>query len=226
MLTYDKIHNYYYFDNLNFRHGFAKTLPEFTSSAICLGAEQTHSPLIELIKAPLVKQSLVVPKVDGLLFLGKSSKRICLYVKSADCLPILLYSKKDYLFGAVHMGYKGALNNIINNLFSYLKELKIDLNNLKIVFGPSINGACYNIPMGRYNRFAAKFKHSSQFLFTGQNQYYLSLTAFAYFQLRKLGVPRRAFTWQPLCTHCQADLFYSFRAGDRNHNLFNFIVND
>lgn len=208
-------------------YGFSKQLPKADKNRIFLAPSQVHGSLIKIIDSNSVTSSQVFNSYDGVLYKQEqTSRKVCLYVKTADCLPILIYSDKAKILGAVHMGYQSAYKGILDNLVDNLTFLKVNFQDLTIVFGPCINGACYNIPMARFKQFQNSFNNSSLFLFKNAKNSYLSLNAFAYFQLRSLGIPKGAFSWRLYCTHCQADKFYSFRRGDRNHNLYSYLYND
>ena len=213
--------------NSRISFGFSKKLPQKSAQRFFLGAEQVHGSLIKTIHSDQITSSRVFDSCDGVVYKQeKTFKKVCLYVKTADCLPLLIYSPKNKLLGAVHVGYKSAYLGILTNLVNLLTSLKVDFQELSVVFGPSINGACYNIPMSRYKRFQDKFENSSSFLFTNAKNYYLSLAGFAHSQLISLNVPKTAFSWQLYCTHCQADKYYSFRRGDRNVNFYSYLTYD
>lgn len=208
----------------NIRYGFSKKLPK--TKALCLAPEQTHSALVTVLnsKSSLNYAMTEIPKVDGLIYQISSPTAVCLSVKTADCLPILLYEQKAGIMAVVHMGYRGAYLGILDNLMKQLLSLPIDLDRLRVRFGPSINGACYNIPMTRFEQFAQRFDNNPLFLFRFQQNYFLSLTSFAFYYLRRLKIPRANFQWQLYCTHCQRKQFYSFRRGDRHHNQYSYLI--
>ena len=203
-------------------YGFAKQLPQINT--LYLAPEQTHSSLISVFSSNKNQGSVIVPKVDGLIYQIKSHQPVCLSVKTADCLPILLFDQNKKVMAAVHMGYKGAYLGILDNLVKQLLTLNINLKQLRVRFGPSINGACYNIPMNRFEEFKHRFGSSNQFLFKAGSQYYLSLAAFAYDQLQQLGLSKHNFAWKNVCTHCQQQQYYSFRRGDRHHNQYSYLI--
>ena len=42
---------------------------------------------------------------------------IVLGVLTADCVPILIYDKKNKIIGCIHAGWKGVFKGIIKTLF-------------------------------------------------------------------------------------------------------------
>lgn len=204
------------------QYGFSKQLPKI--NGLYLAPEQTHSSLVSVFSTDLIYGSIMVPKVDGLIYQIKPDQTVCLSVKTADCLPILLFEPNKGVIGVVHMGYRSAYLGILNNLIKQLLSLDIDLSHLSVRFGPSINGACYNIAMSRFTRFFKRYSKSNRFLFKSGNHYYLSLLVFAFEQLQHLGIAKQNFSWNLSCTHCQNKLFYSFRRGDRQRNQYSYLI--
>ncbi len=206
----------------NIRYGFNKQLPR--GAMLYLASEQVHGSEVSVFNSNSIAGSYETPGVDGVIYWIREPVSVCVSVQTADCLPILLFDRQTGLMGAVHMGYKSAYLGILDNLIKILLGLKVDLRNLTVRFGPSINGACYNIPMPRYRNFLKSFSRSDRFLFQAEKNNFLSLALFAYYQFRDAGVPKHRLFWQIACTHCQRRQYYSYRRGDRNHNQFSYLI--
>lgn len=67
-----------------------------------------------------------------------------LQVKTADCLPILLYHPSGVV-GAIHAGRKGTELGILQAALQRLKKDWAITTDLKIWFGPAICSDCYQI---------------------------------------------------------------------------------
>ena len=74
-------------------------------------------------------------KSDGIF---TSNKKLGLVVRTADCMPILL--KDDSNIGAVHIGWKGVKNKIINNAIKHFK-----VSELIMSVGPHAQPCCYEV---------------------------------------------------------------------------------
>lgn len=44
----------------------------------------------------------------------------CVCVTTADCVPVLLYDKKQHVVAAVHAGWKGTVKHIVSNVMDHL----------------------------------------------------------------------------------------------------------
>lgn len=100
--------------------------------------QQTHSNHLQVVTEP---RSQVLLDTDAAL---TTLTNVELQVKTADCLPILLYHPLP-LIGVVHAGRMGTEQKILENTLDFIKNrFQID-NNLEIFFGPAICEACYQI---------------------------------------------------------------------------------
>ncbi len=226
MIIYDRDRKLFFKPNLGVTHGFTKLPSDLAAGTNIYAPQQVHGSVVTVIKSNRVsKSSVFIPDADGLLYQSSDLKPVCLYVRTADCLPILLVSKKDRLIGVIHVGWQGAYQGILSNLGAKLKELKIDPKNLKVIFGPSINGGCYNITMSRYKLLLKQFPLFASSLYRSKGQYYFSLLSFAYQKLIDLGFKKLNFSWRLFCTHCQDEDFYSYRKGSRQKSLISYICN-
>ncbi|NNC54695.1 MAG: hypothetical protein HKO07_03110, partial [Pseudomonadales bacterium] len=104
--------------------------------------EQTHSTRVSVFSA--ADQNVQAPVVSD-AGISSSAGEVCV-VLSADCLPILLCDNQGKCVGAIHAGWRGLLNGIIDNTVEALaNELslsnKADCRNIYAWLGPAIGPA-------------------------------------------------------------------------------------
>jgi len=99
---------------------------------------QPHSNQVRVVTTTDETQSL---DCDGII---TSTKSLHLQVKTADCLPILLFHPSGVV-GAIHAGRKGTQLGILRAALQLLKKRWAVTSNLKIWFGPAICADCYQI---------------------------------------------------------------------------------
>lgn len=100
--------------------------------------QQTHANHLQVVTEP--RSQVLLDTDAALTTLGN----VELQVKTADCLPIMLYHPLP-LIGVVHAGRMGTEQKILENTLDFIKKrFQID-NNLEIFFGPAICEACYQI---------------------------------------------------------------------------------
>lgn len=74
-------------------------------------------------------------------------------IKTADCVPILIYSPDKQCVGAIHAGWKGTLGGIVDNAMDILEERGVNPAMLKVAFGPSISKEVYEVDRELAERF-------------------------------------------------------------------------
>jgi YfiH family protein len=166
---------------------------------------------------------------------------ILLSVRVADCMPILMVDGESRAVAAVHAGWRGALESILEKTAGEMRRVfRSQPEKLIAAIGPSIRGCCYEVGEELVEAFCGRFERGEQFfrtepaesraagaanrrlpLFFSQappghqlNEHsgvYLDLVAAARYQLEQAGVPPTQIYAADYCTSCRNDLFYSFR---------------
>lgn len=108
--------------------------------------EQTHSLNVGVVKNICEK----FPDTDALVTFVPD---IPIGVKTADCVPILLYASDVEGVAAIHAGWKGSLGGIVDKVLDILEQHGATPENMKVAFGPSISAARYEVD----NDFAINF---------------------------------------------------------------------
>jgi YfiH family protein len=80
---------------------------------------------------------------------------ITIGVRTADCVPIILYAPDIRAVAAVHAGWRGTLGGIVDNTVALLRTLGADTARIQAIFGPSICGNCYEVDNALADRFRA-----------------------------------------------------------------------
>lgn len=102
--------------------------------------QQVHGVAFhELTELPA--DHLTLPQVDGVI---TSLSGVVLAVRTADCLPILMYHPSGVI-GAVHAGRRGTQQGILQKILTHLRQQKQITNDLQLWFGPAICESCYQI---------------------------------------------------------------------------------
>lgn len=82
------------------------------------------------------------PGIDALL---TRMRGVAIGVRTADCLPILMYARDIQAVGAVHAGWRGTLDGIARNAVAALEEAGARPENIFVRFAPAICGLCYEV---------------------------------------------------------------------------------
>ena len=133
-------------------------------------------------------------------------QRVCA-VLTADCLPILICNKAGTAVAAIHAGWRGLANGIIENT---LKALNEPAENLIAWMGPAIGPAKFEVGKDVYDAFTAFQPEAKEaFLPHNNDKWLANLYLLATQRLNLQGVTN--ISGGEYCTHSQSDLFYSYR---------------
>ncbi len=100
--------------------------------------DQTHSCNVAIAS----RSYRFYPDTDALITFERD---VPIGVKTADCVPILVYAPDKQGVAAIHAGWKGTLGGIVDNVMDVLIDNGVDPAQLKIAFGPSISKDVYEV---------------------------------------------------------------------------------
>ena len=133
---------------------------------------------------------------------------IALGVVTADCVPILVFDRKNKIIGCIHAGWKGAIKGIINNTISKMKKINLD-NELYASVGPCIGKKNYEVDIDFFKKFLSKSEKNRRYFDKKNNKKKL-------FNLRKF-VSDKLLEMNVKIDHINRDtfketnLFFSYR---------------
>ena len=123
---------------------------------------QTHSNQVIEIKKNNYKKKIcadaMVTKMRG----------IALGVVTADCVPILIYDRKNKIIGCIHAGWRGAISGVIKNTILKIRKLNSD-NKIYATIGPCIGKERYEVDLKFFKNIVKKSKKNRKF-FTIKNR--------------------------------------------------------
>ena len=163
---------------------------------------QTHSnKVLEINKTNFRKKvysDSIITRMSG----------IALGVVTADCVPILVFDRKNKIIGCIHAGWKGAINGIIKNTISKMKKINLD-NELYASVGPCIGKKNYEVDIDFFKKFLSKSEKNRRYFDKKNNKKKL-------FNLRKF-VSDKLLEMNVKIDHINRDtfketnLFFSYR---------------
>lgn len=191
---------------------------------------QVHSDIVKRVSFAdagrgILSDTPAFDECDG-IFCEKGTGIDALCVKSADCVPVLLYNVKTQTACALHAGWRGSCANICRNAVE--KVSCGEPKNIIAVIGPHINSCCYEVSkdVAESAKRAllaadADFCHfdsviKDTYTVCGEQKYKISLGNLNYELLKAAGVPGENIDIFPLCTCCSKEngenIFFSHRA--------------
>lgn len=112
---------------------------------------QTHSCNIAIIGA-----DGTVPNLDDTDAIICMAHGVKIGVRTADCVPVVVYAPDIRAVAAIHAGWKGSLGGIVGLTMRRLQSLGANLRLAEAAFGPSICGNCYEISTELADKFSDK----------------------------------------------------------------------
>lgn len=131
--------------------------------------------------------------------------------KTADCVPVLIGDTRTKAYAAVHAGWRGTVQSIVQAAIKKLGEIYGSrTKDLICAIGPAAGCSSYEIGQDVIDQFAENFAGSEKYFTpTREGHALIDLHSANRDQLMASGVSD-IYT-APLCTMERADLFFSYR---------------
>lgn len=181
--------------------------------------EQVHGNTVIVVDEKTQREKL--PPADAFV---TNLKGVIIGVRTADCLPILMYDSKKQVIAAIHAGYKGILSDVISKTLDVLtKTMGCQLENLHFAFGPTICVAHYEVGDDVIAQFREHFGVRFAYDRSTYPKPHLDIAATARMIMEDIGLFHRNFSDLGLCTFENEALFCSYRRKKEEGRQFNFI---
>jgi hypothetical protein len=143
---------------------------------------------------------------------------ICI-VMTADCLPLLICDLEGNEVVAIHAGWRGLANNIIEQTVARFKS---DNRNLLVWLGPAIGPNAFEVGGDVVDRFIQRDPQAEKAFKAKPNNHYLAdIYQLARQQLYQLGIEN--IFGGNRCTMNEPDNFFSFRRDGQTGRMASMI---
>jgi hypothetical protein len=138
--------------------------------------------------------------------------KVSLFMRFADCVPLLFHDPKKNVIGIAHAGWMGTVNGVAESAVKGMQErYGSDPQDIIVGIGPSISVDHYEVGEDVASKFREKYgEDSEQVLQVRDGSIYLDLWTANTIQLKQMGVEQIQISG--LCTACHLDDWYSHRA--------------
>ena len=154
-------------------------------------------------------------EADGLLtrHLG-----VPIAIRTADCLPVFMFDRKQRVIGLVHAGWRGSHKRILGSAIERMNNWwDTQVQDIKIVFGPSIKSCCYQVGEEFREYFPREIKQRESGL-------YLDLTSVNGHQALECGVRQGNIFDCGICTCCDTRFFSYRREGEKAGRMISLMM--
>jgi YfiH family protein len=158
-------------------------------------------------------------------------------VRTADCLPVLVADTRGDLVAAVHCGWRGLAQGILDETIALLEREGAPPSDLVIAIGPAIHQCCYEVgvevtnPLDRawghlwrdreppWSTVQPKPRSAVRSRAVGRtNGVWLDTIGLARMQLESCGIAGSRLEVVGSCTYCGPEAFASYRRNVHENN--------
>lgn len=141
---------------------------------------------------------------------------------TADCLPVLLCDKAGTVVAAVHAGWRGLCDGVIE---AAVNKLPVEHSEILAWLGPAIGPNAFEVGSEVMAQFIAKDAQAASAFQTNGNKWLGDIYQIASQRLSYLGVTQiyGGSVNEDFCTYTDATRFYSFRRDDVTGRMASLI---
>ena len=158
-----------------------------------IGMGQVHGATVRAVDG---RSDRLTSRCDGSI---TRQPGVALVVRTADCLPIIVFDPARKVLGIAHAGWRGVRAGIPRRLVKEMGGAEVE-----IAIGPGIGFCCYEV--------GPEFEEwFPQHLVYRRGRRFLDLAGAARSQLMEAGVPEEKIHGAGWCTACTPDHCHSYR---------------
>ena len=150
-------------------------------------------------------------------------KNIVCVVQTADCLPLLVTNKKGTIAAAIHAGWRGLLNGVIENT---LHKMNLPAHETLVWLGPAISQNHFEVGSEVRDSFCVNHDEAKKAFKSISNQKWLAdIYMLAKIRLHAYGVSQiyGASVTEDYCTYAHHKNYFSYRRDGETGRMASLI---
>lgn len=182
-----------------------------TSRSFILFPEQVHGNTVRIVSTyPSYKEKTEdFEATDGIV---TNLSDLAIGVLMADCVPVLMFDPKNQVIAAIHVGWRGAVNQIIPEAVTAMKHVYgTDPVHVLAGIGPSIGPDAFEIGNDVKQKWEHHLPDLHHVFHLKNGKLYLNLWKAVYEQCIKEGLIKEHIECGHICTYYNEHLFFSHR---------------
>lgn len=208
---------------LAYQTGVPVANSEVRDHAWTVSVKQVHGTDALIVDRPVTNADRFEGGWDALI---TDQPGVTVVVRTADCVPVLVYDRRRRAVASVHAGWRGALAGIVPRTIELMaSRFAIAPSDLRVSIGPSAGPCCYEVddavlePLRRSRQDWSSLVRDDR-----ASKARLDLKALVRRQTSEIGIPPDQITVVNVCTICHPALFFSYRREGRvNGTMLNGI---
>jgi polyphenol oxidase len=179
-----------------------------------LSVKQVHGTAALVVDRPLAEGDRFDGGWDALV---TDQPGVTVAVRTADCVPVLVYDRRRTAVAAIHAGWRGAVAGIVPRTLELLvSRFKTEETDLRVSIGPSAGPCCYEVDEAVLAPLRSGLSNWRAVVRDDRgSKARLDLKELVRRQVAQMGIRPEHVTAVNLCTVCHGDLFYSYRREGR-----------
>ena len=150
---------------------------------------------------------------------------VCIGVSTADCVPILLYDTERKIVAAIHAGWRGTVQRIVEKTVAYMQDkFSTSPHAIMAVICPSIGVEAFEVGDEVYDAFLDEGFDMTK-IAKRYKKWHINLWEANRIQLLKYGVASENIQLASICTYTNHNEFFSARRlGINSGRIYNGIM--
>lgn len=149
--------------------------------------------------------------LEGVDAVVTACRGLCICVSTADCIPILLYDSRNRCIAAIHAGWRGTVERIVEKVIKKMNGLYGTLpQDIHAVIGPGISLLSFEVGDEVYDAFF-KAGFDMDIIAMRYDKWHIDLWEANRLQLKMLGVLDSNIEVCGICTYTNHEDFFSAR---------------
>jgi len=179
-----------------------------------LSVKQVHGTDALVVDRPLTEADRFDGGWDALV---TDQPGVTVAVRTADCVPVLVYDRRRRAVAAIHAGWRGAVARIVPKTIELMMaRFQLIEEDLRISIGPSAGPCCYEVDEPVLTPLRQELPDWQSVIQDERGATArLDLKKLVRRQVEQIGIAAEQVTSVNLCTICHDDLFYSYRREGR-----------
>ncbi|MHB8882058.1 MAG: peptidoglycan editing factor PgeF [Thermodesulfovibrionales bacterium] len=140
-----------------------------------------------------------------------SRKGLLIGIQVADCVPILLFDRRRKVSAAVHAGWRGTAEAILEKTLRAMGgRFRSEAQDMVMAVGPSIRGCCYEVGP-EVIRAVERATGTGDYIKKKGGKFVIDLAAANLLQAVSAGIQRENIWMSEDCTFCNPGRYCSYR---------------
>ena len=188
---------------------------------------QVHRTEIAVIDESFMQLSAVeqLSRLEGVDALMTDLLGVCIGVSTADCIPVLLYDAEHHACCAVHAGWRGTVERIVEKAVRQMSDVYgTRPASLRAQIGPGISLDSFEVGDEVYEAFS-RAGFDMTLISRRYQKWHIDLPTCNRLQLEASGIPASNINQSSVCTYLQCDTYFSARRlGIHSGRIFTAIL--